>query len=136
MDIGGGVSAPLGAISDSLNTGWNATVSAGYNFSSRFSSSIRYTYNGFGISRAVLDEAAVPDGNARLWSVTLDPKISFAPRSRLTPYLVGGVGYFRRTIEFTQPTLAPTIIFDPFFGFAFPALIPVNQIIGLFLVLV
>lgn len=129
-DIGGGVSPLTGAISDKLNTGWNFAVSGGYNFNSVFSTSVRYTYNGFGINRAVLDEANVPDGNARLWSITVDPKIRFSRHAAVTPYIVGGVGYFRRTIEFTQPTLAPTILLDPFFGFLFPALVQVDQVIG------
>jgi opacity protein-like surface antigen len=129
-DIGGGVTPLTGAISDRLNTGWNFSASGGYNFTSRFSASIRYSYNGFGLSRLVLNEAAVPDGSARLWGITLDPKVRFSPGAPVSPYIVGGVGYFRRTVEFTQPTLTPTLLFDPFFGFVFPALVPVDQVIG------
>jgi hypothetical protein len=130
-DVGGGVSPLTGAISDKLNTGWNFTASGGYNFSSCFSTSVRYTYNGFGIARSVLTEAQVPDGNARLWSVTAEPRLRLSKgESAIAPYLVGGVGYFRRTIEFTQPTVATTVLFDPIFGFLFPALVPVDQVIG------
>ncbi len=129
-DVGGGVSPLTSAISDRLNTGWNFTVSGGYNFSSMFSTSVRYTYNGFGINRAVLTEAQVPDGNARLWSVTAEPKLRFSRHAAVSPYLVGGVGYYRRTIEFTQPALASTVLLDPFFGFLFPAVVQVNQVIG------
>ncbi len=117
-DIGGGVSPLTGAISDRLDTGWNFTVSGGYNFNSYFSSSLRYTYNGLG------------DGDARVWSITLDPKIRFSAYHRVAPYVVGGVGFFRRTVEFKQPTFATTILFDPIFGFIFPAIIRVDQVIG------
>jgi hypothetical protein len=45
--------------------------------------------------------------------------------------LVGGVGYYRRTIQFTQPTVAAVDIFDPFFGFFFfPTLVPADIVIG------
>jgi hypothetical protein len=42
---------------------------------------------------------------------------------------VGG-GYFRRTVEFTQPTLAQTVVFDPWWGYFGPALVQVNQVLG------
>jgi hypothetical protein len=46
------------------------------------------------------------------------------------PYFTRAVGYYRRTIQFTQPTLAPIEIFDPFFGFFFPTLVSANLVLG------
>jgi hypothetical protein len=43
--------------------------------------------------------------------------------------LVGG-GWLRRTVEFTQPTLAQTFVFDPWWGYFGPALVQVNQVLG------
>jgi hypothetical protein len=86
-------------------------------------------YNGLGVSRGVVNELAVPDGNARVWVFTAEPRLNFAPRRHFTPYIVGGVGYYCRVVEFTQPTVAAVTVFDPFFGF-FPALIPANEVIG------
>src|SRR5258707_13566614 len=77
-DIGGGVSPLTGAISDRLDTGWNFTVSGGYNFNSYFSSSLRYTYNGLGGNQAVLNQAPLPDGTPPLWPITLAPKNTFS----------------------------------------------------------
>ena len=34
---------------------------------------------------------------------------------KVNPYAGGGVGYYRRTVQFTQPTLTPVFFFDPFF---------------------
>ena len=36
----------------------------------------------------------------------------------------------RRTVQFTQPTLAQVTIFDPWWGYLGPALVPVNQVLG------
>jgi hypothetical protein len=36
----------------------------------------------------------------------------------------------RRTVEFTQPTLAQTIVFDPWWGYFGPGLVSVNQVLG------
>jgi len=43
--------------------------------------------------------------------------------------LAGG-GWIRRTVEFTQPTVAQTVVFDPWWGYFGPALIPANQVLG------
>jgi hypothetical protein len=76
----------------------------------------QFTYNGFGVRPLVLAEAGAPAANSHMWSITVDPKLRLHPSGRVDPYIVGGVGYYRRTIEFTQPTVAPVFLFDPFFG--------------------
>jgi opacity protein-like surface antigen len=130
IEGGGGVSPLVGNISNRLDTGWHVTLGAGYNFTRHFTVTGDFMYNGFGVSRAVLNEAKVPDGNAHLWSLTANPKIRFSPDSKVDPYVVGGIGYYRRVVEFTRPTLVPTLIFDPFFGALFNTLLPANQVIG------
>jgi opacity protein-like surface antigen len=116
FDIGGGFSALSGKIHSRLENGWNARVEGGYNFTPHITASLDYTYNGFGVSRAVLNEAQVPSGTAHVWSLTVDPKVRFTPDSVVDPYVVGGVGYYRRAVDFTSPTIVPVLIFDPFFG--------------------
>jgi hypothetical protein len=126
-----GFSPLVGAINQRLDNGWHVTFGAGYNFSNRFGVAGQFMYNGLGVSRGVLQEFSVPDGNANVWSITAEPRINFAPRRRFTPYVIGGVGYYRRTVEFTQPALAQTVVFDPFFGFV-PVTVQVNQVLGTF----
>ena len=54
------------------------------------------------------------------------------PRGHVDFYLIGGPGIYRRTVEFTQPTVATVTAFDPFFGYFFPVNVPANQVIGSF----
>jgi hypothetical protein len=54
------------------------------------------------------------------------------PRGRFDMYFLGGGGYYRRTVEFTEPTLAVVTVFDPFYGVFFPAAIPANNVLGSF----
>jgi opacity protein-like surface antigen len=128
-NVGGGFTPLLGSLNRSLDNGWNISFGAGYHVTSRFSIGAQVMYNGLGVSSGVLQELAVPDGNARIWSVTAEPRLTFRPRHKFTPYVVGGVGYYRRVVEFTEPSLAAAVVFDPFFGF-FPALIPANHVLG------
>jgi hypothetical protein len=131
FNAGAGFSPLVGQISDRLNNGWNITVGAGYRFTRHFETNLQFTYNGFGVKPLVLQEAGVPSANSHLWSLTIDPKLRVHSIGRVVPYFTGGVGYYRRTIQFTQPTVAPIDIFDPFFGFFFfPTLVPANIVLG------
>jgi opacity protein-like surface antigen len=130
VEGGAGYSPLVGDISSRLDNGWHVTVGGGFNFTSHFATTLDYTYNGYGVTRRVLTEANVPGGNAHMWSITLNPRLRLNPKGKLDPYVVGGVGYYRRTIEFTRPVLVSVFIFDPFFGGFFNTLVQSNQVIG------
>jgi len=130
MNAGGGISPLVSDISHRLDNGWHVTVGGGLNITRHLSATLNYTYNGFGVSQRVLTEAKVPDGNSHLWSLTVDPKLRFSRSHRFDPYLVGGVGYYRRTVQFTRPTIISALVIDPFFGAIFNTLVPADTVIG------
>jgi len=130
FNIGGGYSPLLGPVSDRLNNGWHMRVGGGVRASSHFELNGEFSYHGFGVSPALLAEAGTPSADAHLWSITADPKLRLRGAHHFDPYLVGTVGYYRRTVNFTAPTLAPVTLFDPFFGVLFPALEPANIVLG------
>jgi len=107
--IGGGFTPLVGGISKKLNNGWHLKGGAGYKFTSHFSTTLELSYSGLGVGRAVLNEAKVPSGNAHVWSFTADPKIGFKPYHGVDTYLIGAVGYYRRVVQFTRPTIQPVI---------------------------
>src|SRR5215469_7954089 len=47
-----------------------------------------------------------------------------------TPYFMGGPGLYYRNLSLTQPTLVNTLVCDPFFGFCYPAIVGVNQVVA------
>lgn len=128
-NVGGGYSPLVGAISNRLDNGWNAKVGAEFNVTRHFSIGPRFQWNELGVGRTVLNEANVPSGNSHVWSITADPRLRLAPFHHLNPYFVGSVGYYRRVLEFTRPTLQSAFIFDPIFGF-FPSVVPADQVLG------
>ena len=67
-----------------------------------------------------------------MYSLTANPIVRLNPRGRCDAYVVGGGGFYRRTIEFTEPIYAMVTAFDPFFGILYPAAIPANAILGSF----
>jgi opacity protein-like surface antigen len=132
FSVGGGPSSPVDNTSGRLNLGWNATVGAGVNLHPRVGLLAEFGFNNFGVSTQELTAIGVPDGSARIYSVTLNPIIRFNPGGRFDAYVMGGGGYYRRTLEFTEPTIALDTAFDPFYGVFFPVAVPTNTVLGSF----
>jgi len=132
FNAGGGFTEPIGANGRRLNTGFNLGVGGGINLSPHVGVIAEFGFNGMNLSDGALARAQVPDGSARIYSVTLNPIVHFNPRGRMDAYLVGGGGFYRRTVEFTQPTVDVVPAFDPFYGAFFPVAVPANIILGSF----
>ncbi len=130
INIGGGFTPAVGALSERLDNGWNFSGGAAYNIRPSFSLGAQFMYNGLGVSRSLLNAAGAPDGDANVWSITAQPRLELPFSNKLKPYLVGGFGYYRRSVHFTQPALAPVTFFDPFFGVLFPGVVSTNQVLG------
>jgi hypothetical protein len=130
FDFGGGVTPVLGTANSKLNTGWNITGGGGYNFNDNFGIVAQVMYDGLGVNNSVIQEFQVPGANSHIWGFTLNPEVRFRTSHRLGAYVIGGGGYYRRVINFTQPTTEVVNIFDPFFGYFYPTEVAANQTIG------
>lgn len=130
FDIGAGTSPTAGNISTRLTTGWNVDVRAGYDFNDSLRVCGDFAYNGLGVANQVLQTLQVPDGNARLWSLMVGPMWRFPIGGMVDGYVLGGVGWYRRTVEFTQPTVGVIDVIDPWWGYIGPVLVPTNQVLG------
>jgi len=128
LNAGAGLTPFAGRISNSFDNGWSVTAGGGYAFTSHFENNVQLSYRAFGVTHSILAAAKVPDGNSHLWSITFDPKIRLGRERTVDPYVVGGVGYYRRTIQFTAPTAVSVTVFDPFFRF-FSTLVPANGVL-------
>lgn len=128
-NVGAGFTAVTGRISNYLTNGWNFQAGADYHPSRFFSIGGTFMFDGLGVTRSALNALNMPNGNSRVYTVTVDPKIYF-PFGRSNFYLLAGGGWMRRTVEFTKPVVATTYIFDPWWGYLGPALVPANQVIG------
>jgi hypothetical protein len=131
FSIGGGFTEPVVHSDGRFDPGFNINGGGGYNFTPNFGAMLDFGFNHLGVNSNQLSTLGVPAGTGRIYSLTLDPIIHFHPHVKFDAYVIGGGGYYRRTVEFTQPAVETVNVFDPFFGF-FPANIPTNVILGTF----
>lgn len=130
ISIGGGPTVPAKHTSNRFDTGFNLTAGVGIHPVRAFGVMAEFGYNDMGISRTALNRVGVPGGSGRVYSVTLNPMVHLLPRGRFDVYLMGGGGYYRRTIEFTEPSSAIATGFDPFYGVFFPVEVPTTNVLG------
>lgn len=117
FNIGGGFSEPVYHTDGRVDPGWNLNAGAGVNLVPHLGLVAEFGYNHFGLSDNTLMAAGVPGGNMHVYSVTLNPIIRFNPHGRFDAYLIGGPGYYHRTVDFTAPSISEVTVFDPFYGF-------------------
>jgi hypothetical protein len=130
LSVGGGFTTISGRDAGRLDHGGNVEVGGGYFFNRFLGVTGNFTFNQLGITGGELARLNEPDGNGRVYTVTVDPEFRLPLSHGWSAYLLAGGGYMRRTIEFTQPTVAATVVFDPWWGYFGPALVPVNQVLG------
>jgi opacity protein-like surface antigen len=123
-----GATPVVGQPSNQLNTGWHVSAGGGMKFGSEFQTTLDYNYHDFGASRFVLNQIPLPDVNSHMWSLTVNPKFQIPTSSRFSPYAIGGVGYYRRTVELATPTLVQGLPFAPILNVLLPFVS--NQVLG------
>jgi len=129
FNVGGGFTTATQNTSNFLDNGGNVQAGAGLNVNRWLGLNGTFTFNGLGVTRSALNTAGTPDGTSRIYTFTVDPKIRFPLGNGNAFYVTGGGGWMRRTVDFTQPTVASTVFFDPFWGY-YPGYVTGNQVIG------
>ncbi len=132
FDIGGGFSTPVYHTDGRTDMGFNVKAGAGINFTRHVGILGEFGFDRLGLSPRILNNAGFPGGNMHIFSVTANPIVHFNPTGRVDPYVIGGGGFYRRTVEFTQPTVANVTLFDPFLGVFFNTPVAANAVAASF----
>jgi len=129
---GAGFSVPTSDAGRNFTTGWNVGFRGGVNVTSNFLADLDFTYNRWDLTRQALARFAEPNGHADVWSLTFTPVVRFAPHSPVDAYILGGYGLYHRGVTITRPANASAIFCDFFFGFCFPTIVAVDQVVASF----
>ncbi len=122
IEAGGGFTPIAGNTGRELKLGYNFTVGAGYNLNRHLGLMAEYHFDRLGIQDSLL--AAVQassgvsslNGNAHVWSLTLDPIYNIRPKAKFGGYVTGGGGFYRRLTSFTQPIFLG-YYYDYYYGY-------------------
>ena len=127
--VGAGFTAPVGNTYHYLNTNYGIQVGGGRNFNKKFGVLAQFDYDAFGFNgRTLTNQEALYntpyvygagavsglDGSSHVWSFTLDPVYNVFAGDTVGAYVVGGVGFFHKTANFTVPGTGTYC--DPYYG--------------------
>lgn len=116
---GAGLNVPVGNTGKFYTPSYDVAVGAGLNFNKMFGVLGEFHYDHTGVTGGAINTeynnllslGALPtdlagfDANAHVLSLTVDPIVNFASdRSKVGAYVTGGVGYYRKTTNFTLPS--------------------------------
>lgn len=132
VSVGGGPTVPVKQTGRRFDTGFNLNAGVGVHPIKAMGVMAEFGFYNMGINPAALGRVGVPGGSGRIYSVTLNPMVHLVPKGRFDAYLIGGGGYYRRTIEFTEPSSAVATAFDPFYGIFFPVGVSTTNVLGSF----
>jgi hypothetical protein len=142
INVGAGVLFPLGGFKDAFNTGWNGGLGATFNLSPTFGVQFEYMYNWMPGPEKTFTFFPGPDGvggsqqliesNHNMHTGTFNAVYSFprASGSRVGAYVLGGPGFYHRTVQLTSPATGYTTVCDPYWYWCYPALVEVDRILG------
>ncbi len=132
ISVGGGPTIPAKHTGRRFDTGFNLNAGVGVHPLKAVGVMAEFGFYNMGINPTALTSVGVPGGSGRIYSVTLNPVVHLVPKGRFDAYLIGGGGYYRRTIEFTEPSTAIATAFDPFYGILFPVEVATTNVLGSF----
>ena len=130
VSVGGGPTIPAKGTGRRFDTGYNVNAGVGFHPVRAFGLMAEFGFMSNGINATSLRNVGVPGGGSRIYSATLNPMIHLVPRGRFDAYLIGGGGYYRRTVEFTAPSSAIATGFDPYYGIYYPVSIPTTNVLS------
>lgn len=124
-DFGGGPATVVGRSHEQLDGGSSFTFGAGYNASPRLGFVLEFMNAWLGVKDATLAQNNAINGDASVFSITLNPIWRFRISGPVGGYLIGGGGFYEREIRMDVPTQ----VFVPTYhgGFFAPAIDNVHQ---------
>jgi hypothetical protein len=89
FSLGGGYTTTTQGIQTRLDRRGNAQVGVGINLTRHLGVQGTFMFNDIGIKRSALEAAGQPDGTARVYSFTIDPKFTVWSTESASAYVLG-----------------------------------------------
>lgn len=105
FDIGMGPGFPIGKTNNLANPSYNFVVGGGVNLHSHFKLSSEFMFHGLPVSDDTAQLLTVSEVKGRLYALTANLIVGSSIGGEKSVYLIGGGGWYRRTLELRQTVL-------------------------------
>jgi hypothetical protein len=113
FNIGGGPGFPLGKTSDFAHTSYNFVAGGGPNLFPHVKLNAEFLFQGLPVQHNIVHQLGLSKVKGRLYSLTGNLMIGSSIGGRKNAYLIGGGGWYRRTIEAKQTVLSVGEVCEP-----------------------
>jgi len=113
FNFGAGPGFPLSKTSDFTNISYNLVAGAGPNFSPHVKMNAEFMFHGLPVQQSIIDRLGVSNVKGRLYSLTGNLILGTSIGGNKIAYLIGGGGWYRRTVEAKQTVLRQGEVCEP-----------------------
>ncbi|AFL87363.1 hypothetical protein Terro_1042 [Terriglobus roseus DSM 18391] len=128
---GAGMNVPNGSTAKYYTPHFALDVGAGLNFNKTFGILAEFSYQRMGLTAGAINQDYTNtynyfisqgnnpsdvsdylsgfDANAHIWGISVNPIVNLVGQGKVGAYVTGGVGYYRKTTNFTLPQLTQNI---------------------------
>ena len=112
--VGGGPGFPLGTTAELVHSSYDFVVGGGPNLRPHVKMDVEFMFHGIPVHQAIIQQVGVSDIKGRLYSLSGNVMVGTSAGGTKGAYLIGGGGWYRRTLEATQTVLQKGTVCAPF----------------------
>lgn len=114
FNLGGGPGFPLGTTADFVHNSYDFVVGGGPNLHPHIKMNVEFMFHGIPVHQDIIEQAGVSDIKGRLYALSGNLMVGTSTGGTKGAYLIGGGGWYRRTLEATQTVLQKGTVCAPF----------------------
>jgi hypothetical protein len=114
LNFGGGPGFPLGTTADFVHNSYNLVAGGGLNLHPHIKTNAEFMFQGIPVHQDIIQKAGVSNIKGRLYALTGNLMVGTSIGGKKGAYLIGGGGWYRRTLEAKQTVLQEGTVCVPF----------------------
>lgn len=135
FSLGGGVTIPVGGVTDSLGTGGQLTVGLTYRVNQQVGITGEYGFSSLGSKGLTVPQPLTTDPasfSGSGWYQYVGGAVQFTPwaSGKKSIYVLGGMGVYHRSVYVTTPSTGMVTVCDPGWFICFPTAVTVDTVVG------
>ena len=114
FNFGAGPGFPLSTTADFVHSSYDLVVGGGPNLRAHIKMNAEFMFHGIPAKQDIINQAGLSDIKGRLYALSGNVMIGTSAGGRKGAYLIGGGGWYRRTLEAKQTVLQKGTVCVPF----------------------